>query len=690
MVYFPVLPRFAAMTSKPTYKELEQIVRRLEAQVARSEKLRSKQLSTTWLLNALLDNLNVGVFMVEAPSGKPILVNNYATHLLGRGILNGAVRTSLAEAYKAYKPGTDAFYPEDEMPIIRGLKGEYTSADDMEVVHPDGSKVLLEVFGCPVKDDQGQVIASLATFSDITKRKEAEEALRASEERYASIIAASRDGIFDWDIPGGHIFTSQRYQEIHGIGPSEMKNYNDWEQLLHPADRERIIEELQSQLKQETSVSDKEYRIIDPRGNEKWVWSRSMATFDEKGRPKRLFGSVSDITERKLAEKAHEKLQHQLIQAQKMESVGRLAGGVAHDFNNMLGVIIGNADLAIQNLDPSLQVHEDLQEIKAAAKRSADLTRQLLAFARRQAAAPIVLDLNETVEGMLKMLRRLIGEDIELVWMPRANLWPVKIDPAQIDQVLANLCVNARDAIEGVGRITIETQNAVSDHVDGIDDPEFSPGDYVSLTFSDNGCGMDEATRVNIFEPFYTTKDVGEGTGLGLSTVYGIVKQNDGFISVDSQPGKGTVFKIYLPRTTEVETADRDKTAVPIAGGSETVLLVEDERAILRMGKTMLERFGYTVLPAHEPNEALMIVEQYDEKIDMVVTDVVMPEMDGKELKRRIEIHHPDIKVLFMSGYSADVIMHRGILQEDVNFLQKPFTVDVLVNKVREVLDQPV
>jgi len=415
-----------------------------------------------------------------------------------------------------------------------------------------------------------------------------------------------------------------------------------------------------------------------------------MATFDEKGRPKRLFGSVSDITERKLAEKAHEKLQHQLIQAQKMESVGRLAGGVAHDFNNMLGVIIGNADLAIQNLDPSLQVHEDLQEIKAAAKRSADLTRQLLAFARRQAAAPIVLDLNETVEGMLKMLRRLIGEDIELVWMPRANLWPVKIDPAQIDQVLANLCVNARDAIEGVGRITIETQNAVSDHVDGIDDPEFSPGDYVSLTFSDNGCGMDEATRVNIFEPFYTTKDVGEGTGLGLSTVYGIVKQNDGFISVDSQPGKGTVFKIYLPRTTEVETADRDKTAVPIAGGSETVLLVEDERAILRMGKTMLERFGYTVLPAHEPNEALMIVEQYDEKIDMVVTDVVMPEMDGKELKRRIEIHHPDIKVLFMSGYSADVIMHRGILQEDVNFLQKPFTVDVLVNKVREVLDQPV
>jgi CheY-like chemotaxis protein len=356
----------------------------------------------------------------------------------------------------------------------------------------------------------------------------------------------------------------------------------------------------------------------------------------------------------------------------------------------MLGVIIGNADLAIQNLDPSLRVHEDLQEIKAAAKRSADLTRQLLAFARRQTVAPIVLDLNETVEGMLKMLRRLIGEDIDLVWMPRANLWPVKIDPAQIDQVLANLCVNARDAIDGVGRITIETHNVVSENIDGLNDPEFSPGNYVKLAISDDGCGMDDATRDNIFDPFFTTKGVGEGTGLGLSTVYGIVKQNDGFISVDTQPGKGAVFNIYLPRTEDAVAVDGDETAVNIATGSETVLLVEDEKAILRMGKAMLERFGYTVLPAHQPDEALRIVEQYDGKIDLLVTDVVMPEMNGKELRYRIGAHHPEIKALFISGYTADVIVHRGILQKNVNFLQKPFTVEKLVNKVREVLDKSV
>jgi CheY-like chemotaxis protein len=354
----------------------------------------------------------------------------------------------------------------------------------------------------------------------------------------------------------------------------------------------------------------------------------------------------------------------------------------------MLGVIIGNADLAIQNLDPSMRVHEDLLEIKAAARRSADLTRQLLAFARRQTAVPVVLDLNDTVAGMLKMLRRLIGEDVDLIWMPGANLWPVKIDPAQIDQVLANLCVNARDAIAGVGKITIETRNMVSNEIAGIEDPEFTPGNYVMLSVSDDGCGMDKETLDNMFEPFFTTKKIGEGTGLGLSTVYGIVKQNHGLITVSSEPDAGAAFRIYFPQTAEAAAIDENGATASIARGSETVVLVEDEKAILRMSKTMLERFGYTVLAAHKPNEALEMVTQYEGVIHLLVTDVVMPEMNGKELKNQIQKHYPTIKALFMSGYTTDVIMHRGILQKNVNFLQKPFTVDKLVNKVREVLDQ--
>ena len=459
--------------------------------------------------------------------------------------------------------------------------------------------------------------------------------------------------------------------------------------MVHPDDVERVERSVQDHLTGKTPMSECEYRIQTPQGDGKWVLGRGKAAFDDAGHPVRMIGTVSDITERKKVEEEREKLGAQLLQAQKLESVGRLAGGVAHDFNNMLGVIIGNADLAIQHMDPSHPVHADLMEIKNAAKRSADLTRQLLAFARRQTAAPVVLDLNDTVTGMLKMLRRLIGEDIDLAWMPGANLWPVKIDPAQIDQILANLCVNSRDAIDGVGKITIETHNIVLDQAFLADDPEFKPGNFVMLAVSDNGCGLDDLTRENMFEPFFTTKDVGEGTGLGLSTVYGIVKQNNGFIKVTSEPGKGAAFKIYFPQTGDAGPVDGAEIEILIARGTETVLLVEDEGAILRMGKAMLERFGYTVLSAHRPLEAIEIVEQHKGLIHLLVTDVVMPDMNGKELKSQIEKHQPRIKVLFMSGYTADVIMHRGILQKNVNFLQKPFTVDKLVNKVREVLDKP-
>ena len=396
---------------------------------------------------------------------------------------------------------------------------------------------------------------------------------------------------------------------------------------------------------------------------------------------------ASDISELKEMERERIKTEEQLQQAQKMESVGRLAGGVAHDFNNMLGVIIGHSELAMQNIDPNMPLYSDLIEIKKAAKRSADLTRQLLAFARRQTSSPITIDLNDTVSGMLKMIRRLIGEDIDLTWSPGLNLWSVKMDPSQIDQILANLCVNARDAIDGVGKITIETTNMGVDEIDLNDNPDFNLGNYVMLTVSDDGCGMNKETLDNLFEPFFTTKDVGEGTGLGLSTVYGIVKQNDGFINVYSEPGVGSSFKIYFPRTIQ-DKAENEKPAVTeIVGGTETVLMVEDEGSILRMGKTMLERLGYTVLPARRPDDALAIAEQHKGPIHLLVTDVVMPKMNGKELKAQIEKCIPNIKAIFMSGYTADVITQRGIIQDDINFLQKPFTIDSIATKVREVLD---
>ncbi len=384
----------------------------------------------------------------------------------------------------------------------------------------------------------------------------------------------------------------------------------------------------------------------------------------------------------------HDALEAQLHQAQKMEAVGRLAGGVAHDFNNMLAVISGHADLALERTAPDSPLRADLLEIQNAAGRSADLTRQLLAFARKQTIAPKVLDLNDTIAGMLKMLRRLIGEDIDLLWKPADSLWPVRMDPVQIDQILANLVVNARDAISGVGKITIETGRATFDEGYCETHADFIPGEYVLLAVSDNGCGMDKVTLAQLFDPFFTTKPLGRGTGLGLATVYGIVKQNQGFINVYSEPGQGTSFKIYLPRYAASEPASARSMPAPaaVSTGTETVLLVEDEEALLKLGKLLLERLGYTVLAASGPGEALQLAEAYPDAIHLLLTDVIMPEMSGRDLWERLRVLRPGLKCLFMSGYTANVIAHHGVLEEGVHFLQKPFPREVLASKLREVL----
>ena len=410
----------------------------------------------------------------------------------------------------------------------------------------------------------------------------------------------------------------------------------------------------------------------------------STTTIEVKGE-RQVLVTLQDITDRKQAEAEKEKLQAQLNQAQKMESVGRLAGGVAHDFNNMLGVILGRVEMAMDQVDPAQPLFADLREIRKAAERSANLTRQLLTFARKQTIAPRIIDLNEAVEGMLKMLRRLIGEDIDLTWRPKKNLAPVKMDPAQIDQILANLCVNSRDAISGVGKITIETDVVSFDEAYCADHAGFIPGEFIMLAVSDNGRGMDPETVSRLFEPFFTTKEVGKGTGLGLASVYGAVKQNNGFINVYSEPGQGTTVKIYLPPHRAKTPLQADEaTAKPTAGGSETILLVEDEPAILQLSAMMLERLGYAVIAAETPGEAIRLAHEHGGPIDLLMTDVVMPEMNGRDLAKNLLSIYPDIKRLFMSGYTANVIAHHGVLDEGVHFIQKPFSNRDLAVKVRE------
>jgi PAS domain S-box-containing protein len=398
--------------------------------------------------------------------------------------------------------------------------------------------------------------------------------------------------------------------------------------------------------------------------------------------------TLHEIKDKEASERKRESLERQLAQAQKMESIGRLAGGVAHDYNNALSVIIGFTELAMEKMSSKEQLCDDLNEVLSAAIRAKDITRQLLAFARKQTIAPKVLSLNEIVEGALKMLRRLIGEDIDLVWLPKTGLWPVKADPSQIDQILANMCVNARDAIEDVGKVTIETDTVVFDAAYCTEHAGFVPGEFVMLTVSDNGCGIEKEILENIFEPFFTTKDADKGTGLGLAMIYGIVKQNNGFINVYSEPGQGTTIRIYLPRHegkgVQIQVNRTEET--PVSRG-ETVLLVEDDPSVLKLARQILNGLGYIVLTSNIPVEAIGLAEKHTGEIHLLISDVIMPEMNGRDLAKRLQSLYPDIKQIFMSGYTANVIARHGVLDEGENFIQKPFSKTDLAKIVREVLD---
>ena len=512
--------------------------------------------------------------------------------------------------------------------------------------------------------------------------------LAAAAEKFRNVFEAANVGK-SLTRPSGEVHVNQAFCDFLGYTRDELEG-KTWMDLTPPEDIEPTRHFINCLLSGEQGSVRFEKRYLHKDGTVLWADVSSTVWRSQDGRPEYLITTIVNIDDRKRAEGEQKKLEAQLRQAQKMESVGRLAGGVAHDFNNMLGVILGFTDLALEKVDETSQVHADLTEILTAAKRSADITRQLLAFARQQTIAPHVLDLNATVADMLRMLRRLIGEDVQLTWIPEEPLGTVYMDPAQLHQILANLCINARDALDGGGKIILETHNHRIDEPFCAQHPGAKPGEYVLLVVSDDGRGMPPEVLEQIFEPFFTTKELGKGTGLGLSTVYGIVKQNDGFVHVYSETGKGTTFQIYLPRHATAEAPVEAVVEQEISPGrKETILLVEDESSILRLAKRILEKAQYTVLDASSPNQAMELAQAHAGEIQLLITDVVMPEQNGRELASALQARFPGLRVLFMSGYTANVITERGVLGEGVHFIQKPFTNRALAQKVREALDAP-
>jgi PAS domain S-box-containing protein len=578
--------------------------------------------------------------------------------------------------------------------VRRVLSGEMEGFQfEKRYLHKDGTVVWGLVSSALIRDAQNKPLHFVTLIQDFTQRMRAEETLRESEAKYRLIATNTADVIAVMDMDLRCTFISPNIERLRGFTAAEAMGQS-LEQVITPESLERVQKAIAEEMQVEASpVADcGRTRILEAeeyRKDGSTIWVEIAASFlrDSNRKPIGILSATRDISERKRAEKEKAKLEARLQQAQKMESVGRLAGGVAHDFNNMLGAILGHVELALERVDPAQPLYADLKEIEKAAQRSADLTRQLLAFARKQTVTPKVLDLNDTIAGMLNMMQRIIGENIKLSWLPGVDLWPVEMDPSQIDQILANLCVNARDAIADVGTINVRTGNRVLDAGYCARHPGLVPGDYVMLEVSDNGRGMDKETLKYIFEPFFTTKGAGEGTGLGLATIYGIVEQNKGCIGVHSEPGQGTAFEIYLPRHEGKTTAvPAEGASRPSLRGQETILLVEDEPTILKMTQRMLKKQGYTVLAAPTPGAAMRLAREHTGEIHMLVTDVVMPEMNGRELSDNLRSLHPHLRCLFMSGYTADVIAHHGVLEPGIHFLQKPFSTKELTAKLKEIL----
>ncbi len=554
----------------------------------------------------------------------------------------------------------------------------------------DGSRIWVYVSANPVLDDDGGFAGSFSMITDISALKRTEEALhqavsKASEERsrFEGILGAIGEGISVQDTDFRILYQNQVLRDMAGdhVGEYCYKAYRKKARVCEGCHLAMVFQDGNIH-RVETSAP--------VNGETKYVEITGSPLRDTEGRIVGGIEIIRDITDRKKSEMERQNLEEQFRQAQKMEAVGKLAGGIAHDFNNLLTVISGYTDLLLNRLRKTDPLRGEIDAIRKAGEIAAGLTRQLLAFSRRQVLQPKSIKLNEVIANIEDMVRRLIGEDIELRTLLEEEPWDVRADPGQIEQVILNLVVNSRDAMAQGGTLTIETKNVDLDATYAESSVQVKPGPYVMIAVSDTGCGMNETTKARVFEPFFTTKEPGKGTGLGLSTVYGIVKQSRGYVWASSEPGVGTTFRVYLPRLVDsaghIAPSFESATAAP--NGEETVLLVEDEELVREMVHQILRIQGYTVLVAGSGDEAVRIVKEYGGPIHLLLTDVVMPQMSGPGLAGQITDMRPEVKVLYMSGYTEDTIVHQSVLDEGVNFIQKPFKKDVLGKKIREVLDR--
>jgi two-component system cell cycle sensor histidine kinase/response regulator CckA len=594
--------------------------------------------------------------------------------------------------------GLDTIHPEDRS-RVRGACARVIErcADDRveyRLLEPDGrTRRIRNAFRAVC--DNGRARRLVGAMLDVTDSDEprpregspgttahtaAEAALLEREHVYQSTFDDALIGLAQTSLEGRFLLVNRRLCDLLGYTPDELKAV-DFMTISHPDDVAQDVDAKERMIAGAIDRYTREKRYRRKDGG--FVWTNLTVSLHCRvsGEPSYFITTIEDITERKRAEE-------EARQLHKMEAIGRLAGGIAHDFNNLLTAIVGYADLALTQLGADNPVSRDLQEIRVAGQSAASLTRQLLAFSRKQMLQPVVLDLNMVVTRLNGLLVRLIGEHIRLEWRLARPLDRVTADPGQIEQVILNLALNARDAMPRGGTLSIETANVELDAGYASNHPEAAAGRHVLLAISDTGVGMDRAVQKHVFEPFYTTKEVGKGTGLGLATVYGIVKQSGGSIFVYSEPGRGTTFKIFLPcADVAAEVAIAQPHTVRALDGHETILLVEDQPEVRAVARVALTRHGYTVLEASQGDEALRIEKDHHERIHLLLTDVVMPAMGGRELAQRLRERRPDVRVLYTSGYTDDAIVHHGVIEPGVAFIQKPFTPTGLLRKVREVLD---